>query len=120
MGLRRSETSPRVLSFYDGLDATAHIELDYDLSPPRFRSSYKIIEDSVRKMFVEDANGTKGMEVKLKRFELYAEGIRFIIDDDIRKIGHARLRTDAGELIRFKVNCVIPVPVLVAPGFECR
>jgi hypothetical protein len=69
---------------------------------------HEIIQDAVSDGFVERAFVSIRSEIKLERFALDAKPLRHVVDVDPGEIGLAGNGTKAGEIVRLKIDVVIP------------
>ena len=97
-----------ILGTHRERDSAACGELRCDDCLARRACVHEIVENTVRDRFIERALIPIRGEIKLERFALDAQAVRHIIDIDPGEVRLARDRTNGSEIIRFKMNPVIP------------
>ena len=101
-------TFVRILRAHRERDSSTGGELRGHDCLARRACSHEIVQNAVRDRFIEGTLMPIGSKIKFERFAFDTEPIGYVIDIDPGKIRLARDRTNGSEVIRFKMNPVIP------------
>src|SRR5207245_9158038 len=80
---------------------------------------HKIVENTIRDRFIKRSLSPVRSEIKFERLAFHAKAVRHVVDIDPGEIGLAGERTNGREIIRFKMNAIIP-PRWIMESFEPR
>jgi hypothetical protein len=103
---------------YDGFDASTRIEVAYDIEFSWLAGAYEIFEHLIHDMLVKNAKVTVGEYVLFERFEFDTVFIRSVDKLDGGEIGKTGFWANAGKFWNGEVDHILPVGILVRPGFD--
>ena len=110
----------RILDAYCECDSTASRELRRNHSLSWRARFHKIVQNPVGYCFIEGVLIPIRSKVKLERLTLHAETVRHVINIYPGKIGLPCHGTNGSEIVRFKMDPIIPARRGIPEGLKAR
>ena len=107
-----------VLRRYDAMNSTSRVELANYLHPLGFARFYKVVEDAINNIFVENAFVAVFLQIELETFQFDTEFIRDVFYFYCAKIGLTCPWTDRCKLGCNMLDGIIPVRVRIIKCFN--
>lgn len=98
-----------VVDFDDGGDTTASLPMGFDGQLAGGGDSDEIVENAIGDILIEDAFVAEFLEIEFEAFELNAQTIGDVAEDECAEIGLTGFGADRSELGAFDLDGVIPL-----------
>jgi hypothetical protein len=117
----RRQRLPALLAVFHrhvGADAAAHVPVGVDADEARRNGLDQVVDDGVGHLLVERAFVAKAPEVLLQALGLDAEAVGHDLDPEVREVGLAGQRAQAGELGHVEADHVVARRLRVREGLQ--